>query len=289
MNDPFAALKDALQPIFHRAPMRNERFIYSEIQQLKQSLDNFHPIPQRKFIELLKFLRAVLPHLEKWNLDFGVIKAQIDCLTKTLNLPPMKWDNYLSHSNASLKFQFSALNHRSQEADLLTWLTHKSGATTIKHDSPTSIITMLLEYRDHFGFSQKLSAQLKKEPLFLTNLIMESDHNFVQIVRTRLVLYLTDRELAEAIIKHIPHFVQNNPDPITKAAQLVEKLNEILSNGRSISTILRNAEAKFILDSSELIQRYQTVELAKKSSQNAHQVSDNSPSLLEEGEFKLTF
>ncbi|USQ14548.1 hypothetical protein J2N86_04325 [Legionella lytica] len=288
MKDPFAALKDALQPVFHRAPMRNERFIYSEIQQLKQSLDNYHPIPQRKFIELLKFLRAVIPHLEKWHLDFGVIKAQIDCLTKTLNLPPMKWDNYLSHSSASLKFQFSALNHRPQEADLLTWLTHKSG-TTIKHDSPNSIITMLLEYREHFGFSQKLSAQLKKEPQFLTNLIMESEDNFVQIVRTRLVLYLTDRQLAEAIIKHIPHFVQNNPDPITKAAQLVEKLNEILSNGRSISTILRNAEAKFILDSSELIQRYQTVELAKKSSKNTLPVSDNSPSLLEEGEFKLTF
>lgn len=284
MRDPFAVLKDALQPIFHLTRMRNGSYIYPEVQQLKQSLDNFQTNDKRKLIALLKTIRAALPYIEKCHVNFYAVKTQVDVMAKALNLPLIQWDNYLSHSNASPKFKFSALSHKPHDSDLLPWLAQKSGAA-IKRNNPDSLMNMLLEYKEHFGFSQKLSAHLKKEPDFLVRLIMESEHNFVQIVRTRLVLYLTDRQLAEAIIKHIPHFVQNNQNPITKAAQLVDKLNEILSNGRSISTLLRNAEAKFILDSSEFIQAYQKDEVDK----NVHTSPRNSPTSLEEGEFKLRF
>ncbi|EHL31160.1 hypothetical protein LDG_6619 [Legionella drancourtii LLAP12] len=260
MNDPFSALKDALQSVFHLEAMRSGKYIYPEIQQLKLSLDNFQPNNKRSFIELLKGIRATLPRIEKYiekgHINFNAIKTSIDSLAKTLNLPLTNWDNYLSHSNLSPKFQF---NDTRKELGLLPWLVAKAGKTSTRHNANTQI-SLLLEYRDHFGFSQKLSAHLKKDPEFLFRLIMESDNNFAHIAHTRLVLYLTDQQLAEAIIKHIPHFVQNNANPTAQAAKLVDKLNEILSNGRSVSTLLRNAEAKFILDSSELLQIYQNGE-----------------------------
>ncbi len=65
MRDPFAALKDALQRVFHLEAMRNGRYIYPEIRHLKQAVDNFQPNNKRNFIALLKALRASLPHIEK--------------------------------------------------------------------------------------------------------------------------------------------------------------------------------------------------------------------------------
>lgn len=285
MNDPFAALKDSLQSVFHLEAMRSGKYIYPEIQQLKLSLDNFQPNNKRGFIELLKGIRAALPRIEKYvekgHINFNALKASIDCLAKTLNLPRTNWDNYLSHSNLSPKFQF---NDTRKELGFLPWLAAKSGTTGAHHNADMQI-SLMLEYRDHFGFSQKLSAHLKKDPGFLFRLIIESDNNFAQIARTRLVLYLTDQQLAEAIIKHIPHFVQNTTNSTAKAAQLVDKLNEILSNGRSVSTLLRNAEAKFILDSSELLQIYQNGE----PDQRHGPAATNPPSSHEDGGLKPTF
>lgn len=274
MKDPFVALKNTLQPIFQITPMKNGSYIYPEVQLLKYALDNFQLNNKRKLIELLKTLRAALPYIEKGKIDCGVVKTQADSITKALNLPLMQWDKY---SNTSPRFQFSA-NHNSPDTELLPWLEQESG-TPIKYDDPNSLINKLLEHSECIGFSQKLSAHLKKEPNFLVKLIMESKESFVQIIQTRLVLYLTDPQLAQAIIKHIHHFEQNHQNLMTKSAHFIDKLNELLSNGRSIPTLLRNTEAKLILDSSELIKTYQ---------EELHDASKNSPSSLEEGERKLT-
>jgi hypothetical protein len=283
MSNPFSALKAALRSVFHLESMRNGKYIYPEVQQLKMCLDNFQPNKQ-KFIELLKALRASLPYIEKWHVDFNSIRVPLDSLAIKLQMHKIDWDRFLSHSNTSLKFQFSALNHKYKELELLPWLATKSGLAGTSNNLDMQI-RVLLEYRDHFGFSQKLSAQLKKDPDFLFRLIMSSEKNFTEIAHTRLILYLTDKQLAEAILKYIPRFVQHNANPITQATKLVDKLNEILSNGRSVSTLLRNAQAKFILDSSELLQIYQNGPDLKVPSVTA----TNPPSSLEEGGLKPAF
>lgn len=258
MSDPFDVLKDALQSVFHLEPMRNGKYIYPEIQQLKVSLDNSGTHNKRSFIELTNAIKAALPrfarYVEKGHLDFNTIRASLDSGAKTLNLPMINWGANIAKT--SLKFQFC---DKSKDLELFPWLEAISGATGIQHHNPTQL-RVLLEHREHYGFSQKLSAHLKKDPDFLFRLIIESEKNFTQIAQTRLVLYLTDQQLAEAIIKHIPRFVQSHTNPTAQAAQLIEVLNKILSNGRSVSTILRNAEAKLILDSSKLLQLYQSGE-----------------------------
>ncbi|MGC1182634.1 hypothetical protein [Legionella sp.] len=255
MRDPFSALKSALQSVFNLESMRNGKYIYP-VQQLKESLDNFRPNNEKDFQEIIKALKASVPYIEKWRLDFNTIRTPIDSLAKNLNLPSINWNSFLHHSNASAKFQFKALNDKYRETELLTWLAAKSGASG-KRNNVSTQVRMLLEYREHLGFSQKLNTHLKKDPDFLFQLIMESTKNFKQIAHTRLVLYLTDRQLAEAIIKHIPSLVQEHTDPSVQTINLINKLNQILSHGRSISTLLRNSEAKFILDGSEFLQMYQ--------------------------------
>lgn len=257
MTDPFAELSKTLHPIFHLESMRNHNYVYPEIQPLKEALAHFNLNNKETFINLLKAIRAALPYIEKWRIDFNIIKNSLDALAPKFNLPVINWNAYLSKSNTSSKFQFSALNHsRYTQTELLTWLAAKSGAT-FSRGNITLQIHVLLQYREHIGFSQKLNAHLKKDPDFLFRLIMESEKNFSQIAHTRLVLYLTDTQLAEAIIRHLPSLIQKQENPTLQASQLANKLNEILSNGRSVSTLLRNAEAKSILDKSDLLQQYQ--------------------------------
>lgn len=246
MIDPFATLKEALKPIL----MRNSKDIYREITVLQIALDNFKTNNKKSFLELLKAVRATATcnYIEKWRIDFNTIRAPLDALNQSLDLPEINWDVLLSKPKASPKFQFGALHHQSPDSDLLPWLDEKADP----HD--TTLIKKLMTVKGEPGFSQKLSAHLETDPEFLFTLIMKSEENFTEIVRTRLVLFLTDRQLAKAIIKHLPRFVQSNQDPLVQSTQLVEKLNENLSNGRSVSTLLRNAEAKLILASSEYLQ-----------------------------------
>lgn len=248
MRDPFDGLKDALQPVFHLESTRNGKYIYPEIQQLKHALEHFQPDNKRNFIELLKTIRAALPYIEKWRIDFNTIKTPLDSMAKMLHLPVINWDTYLSNSNASPKFQFSALNHAHENTEFLPWLAEKS--------AENGLIEKLLALRDHLGFSQKLSEHLQKDPDFLFRLIIQSETSFTQITSTRLVLHLTDKQLAQAIIQHIPALIKSDADLMIQATQLVERLNKILSNGRSISTLMRNTEAKVILDSSADLKIY---------------------------------
>lgn len=286
MSNPFVALKKALYPIFHLEPMRNGRYIYPEIQNLKRALDNLQLLNKKNFFELLRALRAALPHIEKWHVDFNTIQKPIDSLVRGFKIPELNWDTYLAHSNASPRFQFNALNQKNKEPGLLPWLAAKSGATLTRKSTPKTQVRMLLIYKEHFGFSPKLSAHLKKDPNYLYRLIKESEKNFIQIVRTRLILYLTDQQLAGAIIKHVPHLLQKHPNSKVQATQLVDKLNnEILSNGISVSTLLRSAEARFILEKSIYFQIYQNIIAEKKQ----RTVSTNSPSPVREGEFKTFF
>jgi hypothetical protein len=255
MNDPFAVLKDALECVFHCEPMRNGKYIYPEIQQLKISLDNAQINNKKSFIDLSKAIKTVLPriakYLENGHIDFNSIKDPIDSIAKKFDLPLINWDAHFA--KYSLRFSFS---DKSKDLELLPWLEATSGSTGMEHDIQAQV-RILLEYREHYGFSQKLSAHLEKDPDFLFRCIMHSEKNFSQISQTRLILYLTDQQLAEAIIKHLPHLVPKHKNPAQQAEKLVDGLNKTLSNGRSVSTILRNTEAKLILDNSELLQLYQ--------------------------------
>jgi hypothetical protein len=283
MGSPFSALKEALQPVFHLETMRNGKYIYQEIQQLKDSLECFEH-NKHDFIGLLKVLRAALPYIEKWRVDFNSIRTPVDSLAKVLNRPMINWDEFLSKSNASPKFQFSALQRKKNAIGLLPWLAAQS-RTKVSAEDIESQIRALLECKDFIGFSQKLSAHLEKNPDFLSRLIMKSETNFIQITNTRLILYLTDRQLAEAIIKHIPKLVQQEVNSQDQAIALVDKLNEILSNGRSVSTLLRNTEAKFILDNSKLLQIYQKASEAKTNTV----AGTNPPSSIKESGLKPVF
>ena len=89
---------------------------------------------------------------------------------------------------------------------------------------------------------------------------MSSERNFAKISHTRLCLYLTDTQLALAILKHSPKFVNDNENPHAQVEVLVHKLNSILSNGRSVGTLLRNSDAKTILENSIFFQIYQSDE-----------------------------
>lgn len=255
MDDPFSILLKSLQSVFHLEAMRNGKYTFPAVQHLKEATEHYDPKAKNTFIDLLRSIREALPYIEKWRINFNIIRKSMDALAKLHHMPTIDWNQMLSHPKVSPRFQFSALNHSHDEHDLTSWLSYKTGKSFAQLDH-TELTQTLLDNRDKHGFSQKLSSHLKKDPDFLHNLIMQSERNFIKISQTRLILYLTDEQLAKAIIKHIPALIHKRKEPLEQVDQLIHTLNEILSNGRSISTLLRNAEAKPILENSKFFQMY---------------------------------
>ncbi|STY28375.1 Uncharacterised protein [Legionella wadsworthii] len=241
MDDPFSALKKALEPVCSLMPQRT----YTEIRQLKEAADNYRPDEKSSFIELVKTLGETLRYFENRGIHvepiFEPLKNLIDELAQQHDMAAVDWGIFLSKPKNSSRFQFQQPQH---DGEFVPWLDAMSQQIPDQEDS--SLHSKLIAHKERLGFTQRLISHLKKDPEFLSRLIMESKDNFTQISRTRLILYLTDVQLAQAIIKYLPHFLQENLN-----------LNEILSNGRSISTILRNSDAKTILDNSESFQLYQ--------------------------------
>jgi hypothetical protein len=204
-------------------------------------------------------LGAALYLFEKWQtnerqINFGLIKNAIDALATQYQMPPVDWDKYLTHPKVSPRFSFQ----NPQDVDFIPWLNAMSEKTSTEQEP--SLHSQLITHREELGFSQKLISHLKKDPEFLSRLIMESKENFIQISGTRLIFYLTDVQIAQAIIQYLPELLPEHPNPFVQVELLIDRLNGILSNGRSISTLLRNSEAKAILDGSEFFQIYQSDE-----------------------------
>lgn len=277
MSNPLAVLKEALKSVFDLEPIRNGKYSYDEIQHLKVALDNFKLNNKDNFIELSNAIGAALPRLtlymQKGHLNFNLLKTTLDAEAKSFKLPSPNWKTRSPKS--SLRFQFG---EQRNEQELLPWLKTISGINTLDNNSEM-LLNLLIKHHEHYGFSQKLGTHLQKDPDFLFRLIMKSAENFSLIASTRLVLYLTDKQLAEAIIQHIPQIVQSHKNPVTQAEKLVDALNNMLSNGRSVSTLLRSEQAKQVLDNSKLLQIYQGEETNQIE-------STNPPSSFEGGGFK---
>lgn len=258
MSDPLSTVHQSLELLFRLATERNGKYTYPEVQALKETIDDYLENPSKlNFLALKKAVRYSIVYIEKWQLDFDSIKEAIDKEAHQHQLPPIDWSKLLSHSNASSKFQSYALNHVPKEDSLVSWLLTRTNQSPETILSTKKLTELLLQNRHEHGFSKKLSKQLDDKPCFLFELVMKSVSCFIQIASTSLSLYLTDEQLAEAIIKHIPE-----EDEITdeSVSELIAKLNNILSHGRSISTLLRNAHAKDILNRSSVFQHYQSDE-----------------------------
>ena len=266
MSDPISAVHESLQPLFLIATERNGKYTYSEVQVLKETINHYLEAPSKSsFIALKKAVRSSLSYIEKWQLDFEPIKESFDKEAQQHEMSPINWPRLLSGSNASPRFQFSALNHFHEEDELLVWLRLKANKANDSPFTSQELIRLLINNQHEHGFSKKLSQHLVQDPNFVVDLILKSDRNFLQIASSSLSLHLTDEQLATAIIKHAPDFNEEEPS-ITELNQYIEEINNRLSYGRSISTLLRNSHAKDILDRSVIFQLYQSDNFNHRSS-----------------------
>lgn len=268
MDDPFASLNEAIEAVFHLIPMRNGKYTYDEIQQLKDALDNYEANEKTSFRKLVKALGSALPHFEKWGINFEPIKKSVDSLAEQ-HKDIVDWNKYLLHRpKISSRLHFYALQNPQHDVELIPWLNTISERTSPQQEP--ELPAMLIAHRNFLGFSKRLNSHLKKDPEFLSRLIMESKENFIQIAGTRLILYLTDEQLAKAIVKYIPDLLQNHPDPLVQVEQLMDKLNGILSNGRSISALLRNSVAEKILTRSEFSEFFRIYQSEEYKNRQEH-------------------
>ncbi|KTD66786.1 MULTISPECIES: hypothetical protein [Legionella] len=258
MDDPFSDLKKALDPLFYLVPNRDGKYgAFSEIQRLKEAVENYLPKDKGSFIALIKALGAAVPQFEKWRVNFDSIKRAADSLAEQHKMPYPNWDKFLSGTSM---FQFSTLNMQ-EDHELIDWLTAVSGEA-FPHDEINKQTSMLIDHSEQLGFSPRLRAHLEKDPKFLSRLIMKSKENFNEILNTRLSFHLTDKQIAKAIVHHyLPPSIQKDHFSFAQVEQFIQRFNEILSNsGRSVPILLRNAAAKDVLDKVNIFQIYQSDE-----------------------------
>ncbi|PJD94410.1 MAG: hypothetical protein CK426_06430 [Legionella sp.] len=276
MKDPRFSVLESLDALFHYEPTRNGKYIYPEVQKLKESVEHYTQQPTKShFMPLVKAIAQALSYINKWDLDFKNITLILDAEAHSYGLPPINWQKLLSHSPGSPSFQFSKLNHAAPSNNLLQWLAKKSPVPISKIE----LTQLLLDNKDEGGFSKKLNDHLKKEPNFLFHLIIESEDCFTKIADSLLILYLTDEQLAKAILNHLPSEDEQSPMSFEIVDSIVEKLNKTLSHGRSISTLLRNAHAKAILDSSVVFQTYQSTAYTERSTNALESIEPVKPSI----------
>lgn len=257
MDDPFAELLKLLQSLFNSATVRNGKYIIKPIQDLKEATDTYSQQQKRTFYTLLKALAEAIPYIEKKPINFSQISHCMDSLGKKHGILRIDWHAILEKHRRSSRFQF--IIYRANEKNLDSWLSIKIGKS-FDQLNQTEKIQTLLDYKNHHGFSSRLNSYLKKNPEFLFRLIMNSFTNFTKIASTRLNLYLTDKQLATAIIQHLPEIINSEQFTTNQVDELVDKVNRMLSNGRSINTLLRNTEAKAILENSAYFRIYQNKE-----------------------------
>ncbi len=257
MKAPFSALIKSLQSVFHLEVMRNGKYIYPAVQQLRETMEHYNPQVKNTFMHLQRAIKEAMPYIQKRRVNLDTIKIAMDELAVIHHAPPIDWSSVRTHSKVSSRFQFGTPHNTSKDTDLVAWITNKTGKYFFQLE-PSEVTQALIDNKNKYGFSQILSTYLKRNPDFLFHLIMDSEKNFIKICHSRLILYLTDQQIAKSIIKHIASFVHKKTNPFEQVKQLVHTLNDILSNGRSISTLLRNAEAKPILFNSIFFQLYQS-------------------------------
>ncbi|TAL59527.1 MAG: hypothetical protein EPN84_11015 [Legionella sp.] len=263
-QDPFSALRHSLQPLFHFEAMRNGKYTFAEIQKLKEATDNYQPEDTASFIKLLQALKGALPYLEKWKVDFSDIRTNMEILAKDQNLS-INWSIFLRHPKVSHKFQFNAQNKaQSRELELIPWIALKT-AKPFAELSQVELIEFLIKNCDTPGFNNRLDQHLKNtDPDFLLRLILDSVSTFSQICKSNLSLQLKDEQIAKAIIYHAETWIKPHINPLIQVEQFVNTLNEHLGTGRSVGGLLRNKEAKAILDKSKYFQIYQSEEYANR-------------------------
>lgn len=264
MEDPFAALLNTLESVFHREAIRNGKYAFTPIQRLKDATQDYDKKQTHTYNELLLALREALPFFEKWQVDFKEIITNMDRLAEKHGMPTCDWNKILKHPKVSLTFQFSALNHAS-EVELIPWINTQIGKLFTQLNQ-FEITEVLISLSEHQGFSQKLVKHLKSEPEFLEKLIMGSERNCIKVLKTRLSLYLNDNQIAHAIIQHLPKLIDVHANPMVQVEQLVNNVNDMLSFGRSVTTLLRNEQSKCILDNSIYFQIYQSDEYKSQPS-----------------------
>lgn len=276
MDDPLTELKHALKPLFSHEPFRNGKYTYTEIEQLKTAIDDYHPQDPETFKELVIALRAARPHFEKWGINATFIRNCITDLAKDQPQIEGNWGNYFPQQKFSPKFQYGVMNQAQQEMPLIPWLKAQAEAEGKK----LTLIGLLTTYCEKQGVSSKLKTHLEKEPEFLASLIMNSEEEFSQIAKTRLILFLTDKQLAQAITKYLPHSLIKPKNAITQEELLevdkvVSKLNDTLTKGRCVTHILENKDAiKDTLDKTQFYKIYKSSEY-----KNHVQHPPNSPEL----------
>jgi hypothetical protein len=256
MHDPsISSLVQSLNVIFRSEQLRKGRYTYKEVQQLKEAAENYQSHPSKNnFIHLRSAVKNAFNYVQKWHVDLNILKEALEQLSTAHGV---SFDWQYMHVSVKTALRFDSNNSAfTQLHDLTYWLTLKCGRAYNKLGSEEQT-RLLVKYSDYPGFSKLLIAHLNKNPSFIFDLSMTSADNFRRIVQTRLVLFLTDVQLANALVTFIPDFVQRRRDPYEQVTLLIEHLNEILSNGRSIPSLLRNAEAKEILDTNIFIQLYE--------------------------------
>ncbi|MGL5741449.1 MAG: hypothetical protein ACRCXC_02305 [Legionella sp.] len=246
MADPFSELDQILQAVFNLAPVRNGEYALPPIRRLEIALKNYHSESDKvAFDQLVSAIKAVVPYIEGWRIDFEPIKATINSFAQRYQLDidwndiPFSSDKYLglfSHDASPIDFSFIDFANNNIE----------------------ELIDTLNQCLRQKGFATLLKEYIEKNPHYLFNIITKSETYFLEIAKTRLSLFLTDEQIIRAIIYYLPdpELLETHSNPNQFVEETMRKWNEALKFGRSISNALNSKDAQEAAQDNVFFSRY---------------------------------
>ncbi len=249
MEDPFVTLVNALQPLFNSAVIRNNgKYTIEPIQSLKDAIEAYRPHVKVSYFALQRAIGNCAPYCTQRNIQFHEVIDSMNELAKRHGINRIEWNLVLQQNNLSVRLQF--IGHANNQKSLIQWISQQS-RRPFNQLGAFEKVQVLADHSTQQGFSYKLRSHLEKHPDFLFQLAKKSAQNFQKIAGCRLNLYLTDKQLALAIMKHLPVLCEDLVGTTSLTEQLTQKIDGMLSNGRSVNALCRNTDAQEILERSE--------------------------------------
>ncbi len=243
--DPLFVLLKSLQSVFDLEALRQDKYVFPPVQALKNALDQYQKQPEnnQSYVHLLEAIVDSRPFIEKWRVvNFNQIKECMNQLAKKHQMPSIDWESFFEDQKMPYWFNFKPRSDK----ELIPWLEAK-GVKGFSQLNLAEQAKVLVAHVEDSGFSKKFTAYLRKNPDFLLKMSTYSEHNFVLIAGSRLNLYLNDKQLADSITHYCKGLIQHNHE-FSHIDKLIDKLNTLLSNGRSVTTIMRHEDAKEVLE-----------------------------------------
>ncbi|KTD29793.1 hypothetical protein Lmac_0737 [Legionella maceachernii] len=267
--DPLGELEASLAYMFELQAKNTGGYIDPLVNKLRRALDHYQEKPSSNSLKaLITALRNAFPVIEKYSVDSYKVRQNIEVIAQREG-EAINWSS--SKQTNRYPFFHPPATPKDTNTDLIPWLTSRIGKDFNNLDGVAQV-KALISLKAEMEFRTKLRLHLYANPDFLVEIAMKSSQAFFKLMGSSLGHHLEKYQIAKAVYHHARTMIDESLEPVERAVQLFNSLNNKLYPLHQIEKLLEDPKAKAVLDKSELselLQLYQSEEYREQQDYGA--------------------